>query len=73
METREKIGIILMIMGFAVSFFFKKAILMLIVGIFVYGTSRLSLILLFGGLIGMFSPSGFAEDRLQPQSVRYGF
>lgn len=58
METRETIGIILMIIGFIVSFFNTGGALLIIVGAFVYGTNRLALILLVGGLRAIFTPTG---------------
>ena len=58
MEMRETIGIILLIVGFIISFFVPAGALLIFVGAFVYGRNRLALILLVGGLRGMFQPTG---------------
>lgn len=57
MKTREIIGIIIIAIGFAASFFAPQAALLIIAGPFVYGKNRLALILLAGGLRGMFQPN----------------
>jgi len=64
MQTRQQIGIILMIIGFVTSFFNSVGLLVIIAGIIAYGENRLALLLLLGGLFGMFSPSGFAGGLL---------
>lgn len=46
-----------MAIGFAASFFAPQAALLIIAGPFVYGKNRLALILLAGGLRGMFQPN----------------
>ena len=60
MQTREKIGIILLVAGFITSFFAKAGILLIFAGAIVFGKNRISLILLVAGLRGMFQPNGLA-------------
>ena len=59
METRETIGIVLMILGLIISIFNPAGIFLSIVGIFVFGKYRLALFLLLVGLWLIFSPTGF--------------
>lgn len=54
MEIRETIGIALLIIGFITSFFNPAGVLLIFVWVFIYGKNRLALILLAGGLRGMF-------------------
>lgn len=58
MEIREIIGIILIAIGFVASFAVPAWAFLIFVGAFVYGKNRLALILLAGGLRGMFQPTG---------------
>lgn len=60
MKTRENIGIILMVIGFILSFFVSEAIFLIFVGIFVFGKNRVSLFLLAMGLVIIFQPGGIA-------------
>ena len=57
MEIRETIGIALLVIGFITSFFIPAGTLLIFLGAFVYGKNRLALILLVGGLRGMFQPN----------------
>lgn len=57
METREMVGIVLMILGLIMSFFNFAAILLSIVGIFVFGRYKLALFLLLIGILALFKPN----------------
>lgn len=56
METKEIIGLILIIIGFIASFMIPVGGILIIVGIFVFGRNKLALFLLVVGLRLLFSP-----------------
>ncbi len=61
METRETIGIILLIAGFIISFFAPAGFFLIIVGALVYGRNRLALFLFATGLSVIFHPNGIGS------------
>lgn len=58
MDTRETIGIVLMILGLIIAIFNPGGIMLSIIGIFVFGKYRFALFLLLIGIVGLFSPTG---------------
>ena len=64
METKELIGIALMVIGLVICIFNPGGFLLSIAGIFVFGRYKLAMFLILFGILGVFSPTGLGAGIL---------
>lgn len=64
METREIIGIALMVFGLIICIFSGIGALLIIAGIFVFGRNKLALLIMICGIVALFSPTGLGAGIL---------
>ena len=64
METRETIGLILMVIGAVISILFSSGLIISIAGILVFGRHRWKLFLILVGFAALFTPTGLGMGLL---------